>query len=112
MKRVLLLTAIALAVAPAMMAPAAADPLQLPFFPTPLVPSRTPLAFGMTPEDVATALGTTLVYVRGTPGNEVRVASLPGDGALFPRGDRIYLQFRKGQLTAWKGDWSIEWVGP
>jgi hypothetical protein len=90
---------------------AQANDFLLPFFPTPLVPSHRPLAFGMTVEDAATALDTPLVFVSGRPGNEIRVATLPGR-ALFPRGDRVYLQFRKGRLTGWKGDWTIAWVGP
>lgn len=117
MKRMSLLLAVALA--PGLLSgllvtgstvPARADFL-LPFFPTPLVPSRPPLAFGMTPDDVTAALGTQLVHVSGSRGNEVFAATLPGDG-LFPRGDRLYLKFRKGQLSGWKGDWSIAWVGP
>lgn len=98
--------------APGAVTPASADPFLLPFFPTPMVPSRPPLAFGMTASDVAFALDARLVYISGSHGNEVLAASLPGNNTLFARGDRIYLQFRHGQLTGWKGDWNIAWVGP
>ncbi len=111
MKRLLLVAAMALALAPGAVAPVRGDPLLLPFFPTPLAPSQAPLAFGMTAADAAAALDAPLVYVSGTRGNEILAASLPGN-ALFPRGDRIYLQFRHGRLTGWKGDWTIAWVGP
>jgi len=112
MKRVTLFIAVATALASQIAAPArAGEPFLLPFFPTPLAPDRPPLAFGMTPEDAAGALGTSLVHVSGTRGNEVYVASLPA-GALFPRGDRLYLKFRNSRLSGWKGDWAIAWVGP
>lgn len=112
MKRVSLLIAAAVALAAHTAGPArAGEPFLLPFFPTPLVPDRPPLAFGMTPEDAATALGASLAYVGGAPGGEIYVASLPG-GALFPRGDRLFLKFRHSRLSGWKGDGAIAWVGP
>ncbi|MDR3469963.1 MAG: hypothetical protein P4M07_28895 [Xanthobacteraceae bacterium] len=113
MKRTSLFVAVALASSAlgwGSTGPARAEFL-LPFFPTPLVPSRPPLAFGMSPDDVAAALQTSLVYVSGSRGNEIFVATLPGE-ALFPRGDRLFVKFRKGQLSGWKGDWTIAWVGP
>ncbi len=67
-----------------------------------------PLAFGMTPREVAAVLGTPLTYVSGRRGAEVyfavRNADVPG---LLPVGKRLYLQFRKGCLTGWKSDWRM-----
>jgi len=70
-------------------------------------PSTLPLAFGMTPQDAAVALGAPLVYHHGRRGSEVfyatRPAHIPG---FYPVHRRVYLQFRKGCLTGWKSDWS------
>lgn len=68
--------------------------------------NNTPLAFGMNVEEASVALGTTLVYVRGRPGNEMFMA-LPNvkGSALSDRRDGLYLQFRRGKLDGWKGDW-------
>jgi len=65
-----------------------------------------PLAFGMKVDEVSQVLGVPLNYVRGRPGNELLVA-LPNvkGAALASRSDGLYLQFRKGRLTGWKGDW-------
>ena len=70
-----------------------------------------PLAFGMDEESVAAALGAPLTYVSGTPGNETFavIRMVNGDGFLF-RKDPLYLQFRDGRLTGWKGDWSRGWL--
>jgi hypothetical protein len=69
-------------------------------------PNNTPLAFGMNADEASLALGTTLVYVRGRPGNEMFLA-LPNvkGSALSDRRDGLYLQFRRGRLEGWKGDW-------
>jgi hypothetical protein len=69
-------------------------------------PNDTPLVFGMDAETVSQVLGTTLIYVRGSPGNEMFLA-LPNvkGSALSDRKDGLYLQFRRGKLTGWKGDW-------
>ena len=68
--------------------------------------NNTPLAFGMNVEEASAALGTTLVYVRGTPGNEMFLALANVKGsALSDRRDGLYLQFRRGKLDGWKGDW-------
>ncbi len=73
--------------------------------------NNTPLAFGMTPTDAATALGSPLAHVSGRLGNEVFLAIRTNGGSgFFPRKDRLYLQFRKGQLTGWKGDWGHNWM--
>jgi hypothetical protein len=70
-------------------------------------PSVAPLAFGMTPQDAATALGAPLTYHHGRPGSEVFAATYPAAIPGFYRVDtRIFLQFRRGCLTGWKRDWS------
>jgi hypothetical protein len=71
-----------------------------------LTPPNIPLAFGMTPDQAAQALGVQLNYVRGRPGDELLVAMPNVKGAtLASRSDGLYLQFRKGRLSGWKGDW-------
>jgi hypothetical protein len=69
-------------------------------------PNNTPLSFGMDADTASQVLGTTLIYVRGRPGNEMFLA-LPNvkGSALSDRKDGLYLQFRHGKLTGWKGDW-------
>jgi hypothetical protein len=68
----------------------------------------SPLAFGMTADEAAAALGTPLIYVKGRPGAEVllaeRNAGVPG---FYPARERIFLQFRRGGLTGWKKDWAV-----
>jgi hypothetical protein len=68
--------------------------------------NNTPLAFGMNADEASQVLGTTLVYVRGRPGDEMFLA-LPNvkGSALSDRRDGLYLQFRRGKLQGWKGDW-------
>lgn len=79
-------------------------------FPATLSNTR-PLVFGMDAEDVARALGTDLYYVSGRPGEEVLLAHRShGGSGLLPRTDRLYLQFRQGRLTGWKGDWGRSWM--
>jgi hypothetical protein len=60
----------------------------------------------MKPDEVARTLGVPLSYLRGRRGNELYLA-LPNvkGSALSSRSDGLYLQFRKGKLTGWKGDW-------
>jgi hypothetical protein len=69
-------------------------------------PNNMPLSFGMSAEEVARALGTPLNYVRGRRGDELYFA-LPNvkGAALSDRNDALYLQFRRGRLRGWKGDW-------
>jgi hypothetical protein len=72
----------------------------------PPVVAGAPLTFGMSPEEVSVALGVPLSYVRGSHGNELLMA-LPNvkGSALTIRSDGLYLQFRRGRLSGWKGDW-------
>ena len=73
--------------------------------------NNTPLAFGMDEEAAARALGTPLNYISGRPGDEVYLTfrNIGGSG-LFYKKDRLYLQFRKGRLAGWKGDWGHNWM--
>lgn len=81
----------------------------LPF--TETLSNNTPLAFGMAPGDAARALGTPINYVSGRPGNEIYLAIRDvGGSGFFDRRDRLYLQFRSGRLTGWKGDWGRRWI--
>jgi hypothetical protein len=65
-----------------------------------------PLQFGMNAGQVSQVLGVGLIYVRGRPGNELFLAIPNVKGsALSIRSDGLYLQFRKGRLSGWKGDW-------
>jgi len=91
---------LAVAIAGAAFSPAFAQQGTLP------VPNNAPLFFGMDADEVSRALGTNLNYVRGRPGDELYLA-LPNvkGAALASRSDGLYLQFRKGRLTGWKGDW-------
>ena len=73
---------------------------------TATAPNNTPLSFGMNADTASQVLGTTLIYVRGRPGDEMFLA-LPNvkGSALSDRKDGLYLQFRHGRLEGWKGDW-------
>jgi hypothetical protein len=67
-----------------------------------------PLNFGMNAEQTSQALGVPLNYVRGRPGDELLLAIPNVKGsALSTRSDGLYLQFRKGRLEGWKGDWEM-----
>jgi hypothetical protein len=69
-------------------------------------PNGVPLLFGMTADEASQALGVPLNYVRGRPGDELLLATSNVKGsALSRRSDGLYLQFRKGRLEGWKGDW-------
>jgi hypothetical protein len=98
------------------LAPASAQglpPIGGPYPPqfTATLSNNVPLVFGMDAEDAARALGTPLNYVRGRPGDEIFLAfrNVGGSG-LFLIKDRLYLQFRKGRLAGWKGDWGHNWM--
>lgn len=108
--------AISLAVLPsiwmASLGPARAHspvPVDAPF--TASLSNATPLVFGMPAAAAAQALGVPLTYLRGKPGDEIYLAYRDiGGSGLFPRKDRLFLQFRKGRLTGWKGDWGTNWM--
>jgi hypothetical protein len=71
-----------------------------------LTPPNISLRFGMTFEQVSQALGVQLLYVRGRVGDELLLALPNVKGAtLASRSDGLYLQFRNGRLSGWKGDW-------
>jgi len=71
-----------------------------------LTPPNIPLMFGMTPEQTSVALGVPLQYVKGAPGDEMLLALPNVKGTtLAKRSDGLYLQFRHGRLSGWKGDW-------
>ena len=68
--------------------------------------NNTPLAFGMDVETTAQALGQSLSYVGGRPGNETYLALRDvGGSGLVPYHHRLFLQFRHGRLTGWKEDY-------
>jgi len=73
--------------------------------------NNTPLVFGMDVAGTSRALGTPLNYISGRPGDEIYLAfrNIGGSG-LFNQHDRLYLQFRKGRLAGWKGDWGHNWM--
>ena len=89
--------------------PSGPPPTSPPF--TATLSNNTPLAFGMGEEEAARALGTPLTYIRGRPGDEIYLAfrDIGGTG-FFNRKDRLYLQFRRGRLAGWKGDWGRNWM--
>jgi hypothetical protein len=99
----------ALAPASAQGLPPTGGPYPPPF--TATLSNNVPLVFGMDAEDAARALGTPLNYIRGRPGDEIFLAfrNVGGSG-LFLIKDRLYLQFRKGRLAGWKGDWGHNWM--
>jgi hypothetical protein len=67
---------------------------------------NAPLMFGMDADQASQALGVPLNYVGGRPGEELYVALPNVKGAtLAKRSDGLYLQFRRGRLAGWKGDW-------
>ncbi len=106
------LAVIAVAASIGSMIPANAQPLvpmDAPF--TATLSNATPLAFGMPADAAAQALGVPLTYIKGRPGDEIYLAYRDiGGSGLFPRKDRLFLQFRKGRLTGWKGDWGQNWM--
>ncbi len=67
-----------------------------------------PLAFGMTPDQAAIALGVPLIYHSGRQGAEIYLAhGSAGVPGFYPVGSALALQFRKGRLTGWKKDWQL-----
>jgi hypothetical protein len=106
------LAAITIATLMAPITPALTQPLasmDAPF--TATLSNTTPLMFGMGADTAARALGVPLTYLRGRPGDEIYLAYRDiGGSGFFPRKDRLFLQFRKGRLTGWKGDWGTNWM--
>lgn len=97
-------------------APACAGARDFPLFGGPdpfttLSSTNTPLVFGMNVEEAARVLEQPLSYVSGRPGDEIYLAfrNTSGNG-LFYRRDLLYLQFRRGKLTGWKGESGHDWV--
>jgi len=92
--------------------PAGAQPLLRPDLPfTETLSNNTPLAFGMPADAAARALGVPLAWVSGRRGNEIYLAIRDiGGSGFFDRRDRLFLQFRHGRLTGWKGDWGHNWM--
>jgi hypothetical protein len=107
---VIMMSAMAALAQPAMAGEAVAPaPSSAPF--TATLSNNIPLAFGMDATTAATALHVPLTYVRGKPGNEIFLAIRDiGGSGFFPRRDRLFLQFRHGRLTGWKGDWGRNWM--
>ena len=100
-----------LCLAPLLLAsPAAAwdTPQRLPF--TATLNNAAPLLFGMSEEQAAAALNAPMKHIRGKPGDEVFAVPVYGWSGIFPRHDQIFLQFRKGRLTGYKGDWGSNWM--
>jgi hypothetical protein len=87
----------------------AGGPHSLPFIAT--LSNNTPLVVGMDVEGVSRALGEPLRPISGRPGDEIYLAirNVGGSG-LLNHNDRLYLQFRKGKLAGWKGDWGHNWM--
>ena len=72
------------------------------------VPNYYPLAFGMTPQQTAVALGSPLNPVAERRRDEIYVAdssaNIPG---FYSVGKHLYLKFHNGHLTGWKYDWRL-----
>jgi hypothetical protein len=98
-KRMMGVTVAVLALAGAGLAPARAQVVTT-------TPPNIPLMFGMTAEQASVALGVPFQYVSGPPGGELLLALPNVKGTtLAKRSDGLYLQFRHGRLSGWKGDW-------
>ena len=106
MKRTAMSTMVAFSLLP-MTAAIAQQPQRVPF--TSSLSNTTPLNFGMSVAEAASALGAPLDYVSGRPGNEVLAAARPSP-VYHQRDARLFLQFRDGRLTGWKGDWGRNWM--
>jgi hypothetical protein len=112
---ILLRTVLPMAAILAALAPAAAQTFapaegpRLPFVAT--LSNNTPLAFGMDVLQASQALGQTLQYVSGRPGDEIYLAFRNfGGSGLLNYHHRLFLQFRGGRLAGWKGDWGHNWM--
>ncbi len=90
------------------LAPAEVAP-RLPFVAT--LSNSAPLALGMDVVQASQALGQTLQYVGGRPGDETYLAFRnTGGSGLLNHHHRLFLQFRDGRLSGWKGDWGHNWM--
>ena len=70
-----------------------------------------PLAFGMTPQQVESALGAPLNYVSGRSTTQIYSVVVGEDMRVFYPVDRaIVLKFRRGCLTGWKSDWRLRYT--
>jgi hypothetical protein len=89
--------------------PPVGGPYPPPF--TATLSNTTPLVVGMDAEAAARALGPPLNYVSGRAGDEIYLTFRNiGGNVLFYKKDRLFLQFRKGRLAGWKGDWGRNWM--
>ena len=84
------------------------QPPRLPF--TATLSNNVPLVFGMTVAEAAAALNAPFKYIRGKPGDEVFAAPRYLGAGYFDHHDQLFLQFRQGHLTGWKGDWGKNWM--
>ena len=67
-----------------------------------------PLAFGMSVEETANALGAPLQLIAvQRRGGETYFAQRDTRVPGYPVEERIVLQYRKGGLTGWKRDWNV-----
>jgi len=82
---------------------------RLPF--TTTLSNNNPLAAGMSVEETSRALGQPLQYVSGPKAAEIYLAirNLGGSGLVIHH-NRLFLQFRRGRLTAWKEDYGHNWM--
>ena len=67
-----------------------------------------PLAFGMSPEAVSSALGAPLTQIASGPrGSSIQYAEDTAVVSLFTvaHRQRLWMQFRGGKLSGWKYDW-------
>jgi hypothetical protein len=105
MKRlsIAIIAAVASTVAPALAEP----PVRVPFVQS--LSNNVPLTFGMSADEASAALGVPLAYVSGKPGNEMLAAVRPSP-IYINRGAQLFLQFRQGRLSGWKGDWRQNWM--
>jgi len=69
--------------------------------------NAVPLAFGMTPDVAAAALGNPLTPVASRRGSDIYYAegTSVATGFIIRERERLWLQFRRGRLSGWKYDW-------